>query len=100
MSIDRKLLFQGFILGRRSGPGLRGCKDGNHGESIAMKPEMIGEVFDFFNQHSKSNQIGSADDSSSAEAFREFSNKTGKKVSARILSVAGRQVTIVRKGGG
>jgi hypothetical protein len=69
-------------------------------ESIAINPEMIGEVFDFFNQFSKSNQIGTADDASSAEGFREFSNKTGKKISARILSVAGSQITIHREGGG
>ena len=75
-------------------------KDGNHGASIANNPEMIGEVFDFFNQHSKSSKPGSADDASSDEGFREFSNKTGKKITARILSVAGNKVTIVREGGG
>lgn len=75
-------------------------KDGNHGQSIAMNPEMIGEVFDFFNQHSKSSKPGSADDASSDEGFREFSNKTGKKITARILSVAENKVTIVREGGG
>ena len=75
-------------------------KDGNHVGSIATNPEMIGEVFDFFNQHSKSSKTGSADDASSDEGFHEFSNNTGKKISARILSVAGSQVTIVRKGGG
>jgi predicted peptidase len=75
-------------------------KDGNHGQSIAMNPEMIGEVFDFFNQHSKSSKPGSADDASSDEGFREFSNKTGKKITARILSVAGNKVTIIREGGG
>ena len=34
------------------------------------------------------------------EGFREFSNKMGKKITARILSVAGNKVTIVREGGG
>lgn len=75
-------------------------ENGNHVQSIAANPDMIGEVFDFFNQHSKSSKAASDIATSSNEDFREFSNKTGKKISARILAVVGSKVTIVREGGG
>ena len=73
-------------------------KDGNHGSSIHANPSMIAEVFDFFDQHSKAGE-SEPDADGSDEKFREFTNTKGQQIKAKVVSITGTKVTIIREDG-
>ena len=69
---------------------------GNLGSSIHSNPELMAEIFDFFDQHSL-NAEGAGEEA--REPLRIFTNKAGRKIEARIVGSEGRKVTIARKDG-
>tara|TARA_B100001093_G_scaffold427146_1_gene421365 strand:+ start:116 stop:1183 length:1068 start_codon:yes stop_codon:yes gene_type:complete len=73
-------------------------KDGNHGSSIHANPSMIAEVFDFFDKHSKAGE-SEPDADGSDEKFREFTNTKGQQIKAKVVSITGTKVTIIREDG-
>ncbi len=69
---------------------------GNHGTTFYRNPELMAEVFDFFDR----NSLKEGDSSGGAqESLRLFTNKAGRKIEARIVGSEGRKVTIARKDG-
>ena len=69
---------------------------GNHGTTFYRNPELMAEIFDFFDKNS-------LDQEGAGEVFQEplriFTNKAGRKIEARIVSSEGDKVTIARKDG-
>ena len=69
---------------------------GNHGTTFYRNPELMAEIFDFLD--SCSLQVDE-DHELPQEPLRTFTNKSGKKIEARIVSSEGSKVTIARKDG-
>ena len=69
---------------------------GNHGPTIHNNPGLMAEVFDFFDGNSLKKEHPAE---SVKEAFRTFTNKGGRTITARIVSSRGEKVTIARKDG-
>ena len=69
---------------------------GNHGTTFYRNPELMAEIFDFFDQHPLKHG-GSSE--GAQEPLRIFTNKAGRKLEARIVGSEGRKVTIARKDG-
>ncbi len=70
---------------------------GNHFDTITRNPDMIAEVFDFFDKHSRNG--GSASSGSGTLTYRVFTNKAGKKIKAKPVTVAEGKITIERDDG-
>jgi poly(3-hydroxybutyrate) depolymerase len=69
---------------------------GNHGTTFYRNPELMTEIFDFFDR----NSLKEGDASGAAqEPLRLFTNKAGRKIEARIVGSEGMKVTIARKDG-
>ena len=69
---------------------------GNHGTTFYRNPELMAEIFDFLDGYSL--QVKGRDELAQ-EPLRIFTNKSGRKIEARIISSEGTKVTIVRKDG-
>ncbi len=69
---------------------------GNHGTTFYRNPELMAEIFDFFDKNSLDQDGGSE---VVEEPLRIFTNKAGRKIEARIVSSEGEKVTIARKDG-
>ena len=69
---------------------------GNHGTTFYRNPELMAEIFDFLDGCSLQVEEG---DELPQEPLRTFTNKSGKKIEARIVSSEGSKVTIARKDG-
>jgi hypothetical protein len=69
---------------------------GNHGTTFYRNPELMAEIFDFLDGCSLQVKGG---DELAQEPLRIFTNKSGRKIEARIISSEGTKVTIVRKDG-
>lgn len=67
---------------------------GNHFDTITRNPKMIAEVFDFFDAHQRAGAVAKKTD-----PYRVFTNKAGKTIKAKPLSVSGARVTIAREDG-
>ena len=64
---------------------------GDHVRSITANPTMIGEVFEFFDTYQRPE--------ANADPYREFTNKEGKTIRAKTVSISNQKVTIARKDG-
>ena len=69
---------------------------GNHGTTFYRNPELMAEIFDFLDGCSLQVEEG---DELPQEPLRTFTNKSGRKIEARIVSSEGAKVTISRKDG-
>ncbi|MAT47715.1 MAG: poly(3-hydroxybutyrate) depolymerase [Verrucomicrobiaceae bacterium] len=69
---------------------------GNHGTTFYRNPELMAEIFDFFDKNTLGQDSGSE---VVEEPLRIFTNKAGRKIEARIVSSEGEKVTIARKDG-
>ena len=69
---------------------------GNHGTTFYRNPELMAEIFDFLDGCSLQVEEG---DELPQEPLRTFTNKSGRKIEARIVSSEGAKVTIARKDG-
>jgi poly(3-hydroxybutyrate) depolymerase len=69
-------------------------RGGDHANSITNNPEMIALIYDFFDTRKKRSLTRSG-----VAPFRVFSNKSGKSIKARMDSVTGDKVTIIRDDG-
>jgi len=69
---------------------------GNHGTTFYRNPELMAEIFDFLDGCSLQVEEG---DELPQEPLRIFTNKSGRKIEARIVSSEGAKVTISRKDG-
>ena len=69
---------------------------GNHGTTFYRNPELMTEIFDFLDGSSLQVEEG---DELPQEPLRTFTNKSGRKIEARIVSSEGAKVTIARKDG-
>ena len=69
---------------------------GNHGTTFYRNPELMAEIFDFLDGCSLQVEEG---DELPQEPLRTFTNKSGRKIEARIVSSEGTKVTIARKDG-
>ena len=69
---------------------------GNHGTTFYRNPELMAEIFDFFDKNTLGQDGGSE---VVEEPLRIFTNKAGRKIEARIVSSEGEKVTIARKDG-
>ena len=69
---------------------------GNHGTTFYRNPELMAEIFDFLDGSSLQVEEG---DELPQEPLRTFTNKSGRKIEARIVSSEGAKVTISRKDG-
>jgi hypothetical protein len=69
---------------------------GNHGTTFYRNPELMAEIFDFLDGCSLQVEEG---DELPQEPLRTFTNKSGRKIEARIVSSEGTKVTISRKDG-
>ena len=66
---------------------------GNHFGTITNNPEMIGEVFEFFDTYQR------PEARKLPEPYREFTNQAGKTIHAKPVTVTAGKVTIERKDG-
>jgi poly(3-hydroxybutyrate) depolymerase len=66
-------------------------EEGDHYHSIARNPEMISEVFDFFDGKY------AGEDKALGEVFRNFTNSEGKTIEANLITATEENVTIKRK---
>jgi hypothetical protein len=64
---------------------------GDHVRSITANPAMIGEVFEFFDTYQRPE--------ANVDPYREFTNKEGKTIRAKPVSISNQKVTIARKDG-
>ena len=69
---------------------------GNHGTTFYRNPELMAEIFDFLDGCSLQVEEG---DELPQEPLRTFTNKSGRKIEARIVNSEGAKVTIARKDG-
>ena len=69
---------------------------GNHGTTFYRNPKLMTEVFDFLDGCSLQVEEGNE---LPQEPLRIFTNKSGRKIEARIVSSEGTKVTIARKDG-
>ena len=69
---------------------------GNHGTTFYRNPKLMTEVFDFLDGYGLQVEEG---DALPQEPLRIFTNKSGRKIEARIVSSEGAKVTIARKDG-
>lgn len=68
---------------------------GDHNSSFTNNPEMISQIYDFFDKHQKDAEKSL----SSHKVFRVFTNRSGVQIKASIQSVTEEKVAIVRKDG-
>ena len=67
---------------------------GNHGTTFYRNPKLMAEIFDFLDGCSLQ-----VKEELAQEPLRIFTNKSGRKIEARIISSEGTKVTIARKDG-
>ena len=69
-------------------------KGGDHNQSFANNPEMISEIYDFFDKREKSRSKLTA-----PRELRVFTNRKGIEIKASVESVASDKATIIREDG-